>query len=234
MLNFFRLFLFKGPVRSRLYFLTKLKITGCKKNAVIVEGGVNVHHSARIRFNGEGNKLRFGRNVNVKDVRVTFSGNNAELTIGDDCMLNGSFVLESDCSISIGRGTKFNSRGSRINCGEPKTHVRIGDGCLLSDVKMRTSDQHSIIDMDLGLRTNPAKDIHIENRVWIAEDVYIYKGGKVGAGSIVGARATVTGKLPANSLCLGTPAKAVRSGVTWQDEPLVVFKKDKSKCQELA
>ncbi|MEG3115091.1 hypothetical protein R3F72_08095, partial [Salinicola sp. 4072] len=85
-----------------------------------------------------------------------------------------------------------------------------------------------------GLRTNPAKDICIENGVWVAEDVYIYKGATIGAGTIVGARATVTGKLPANSLCLGTPAKAVRSGVTWQDEPLATFKKDKSECQELA
>ena len=143
-------------------------------------------------------------------------------------------MLDSGCTIVVGRGTKFNNRGARINCGEPKTHVRIGAECLLSDVKMRTSDQHSIIDMNSGLRTNPPKDICIENGVWVAEDVYIYKGAKIGPGTIVGARATVTGKLPASSLCLGTPAKAVRSGVTWRDEPLPIFKKDKSECHELA
>jgi acetyltransferase-like isoleucine patch superfamily enzyme len=227
MFNYIKLLLimFSGKsVVAKASFLFNLKVTGCK-NGNAIEGKAKIDRAARIRFKGKGNKIVFGKCVTLRDVRVNFSGDNSIFYIDDDCILNGRFVLKSNCSIDIGKGTKFNSRESKIHCGEPNGHVKIGAGCLLADVKMRTSDQHSIIDMESGLRTNPPKNIFIGDEVWIAEDVYVYKGAIIGAGSIVGARSTVTGMLPPNSICLGTPAKAVKSGVTWQDEPLAALVK---------
>ncbi|HYE23896.1 MAG TPA: hypothetical protein VEG32_01730, partial [Clostridia bacterium] len=67
---------------------------------------------------------------------------------------------------------------------------------------------------------NWAADVVVEDRVWIAEDVYIYKGVRIGTGSIVGARSTVTKDLPPHALCLGTPAKAVRHNIGWSEKLL--------------
>ena len=88
---------------------------------------------------------------------------------------------------------------------------------MLADARFRTSDQHSVIDLNTNKRINWPADIVVEDRVWFAENTYVYKGSRIGAGSIVGARSTVSASLPGNSLCLGTPAKAVRSNVSWKD-----------------
>jgi acetyltransferase-like isoleucine patch superfamily enzyme len=41
---------------------------------------------------------------------------------------------------------------------------------------------------------------------------------RIGHNSIIGAKSFVTRDIPPNSLAAGTPAKVIRSGVTWSGE----------------
>ena len=175
--------------------------------------------SAAVLFAGDNNVLVIGEGANIVNARFRFQGSNSRITIGAKCKLNGDYIVRDGCVIEIGYGTKFNNPAARLHCGESNTSILIGERCLFANVRFRTSDQHSIVDKVSRKRLNPAANIIIESRVWIAEEVNVYKGVTVGSGSIVGARATVTRSLPGDSLCLGTPAKVVKSGVAWVEDP---------------
>jgi acetyltransferase-like isoleucine patch superfamily enzyme len=52
--------------------------------------------------------------------------------------------------------------------------------------------------------------------VWLGRDVLVLKGATIGEGSIIGARAVVTGAIPAFVSAVGTPARVVRENVEWR------------------
>lgn len=169
-------------------------------------------------FQGSNAAIYFGENVTIQDT-VFLLGTNCQVHIGDNCIIKGELrAVHKKSVIKIGKNTKFNG-ACRVHAAEGK-QISIGEDCLFSSVRFRTSDSHSIIDCDTNERINPAKDITVGNQVWIAEDVKVYKGVSIGDGSIVGARSTVTRNLPAKSLCVGSPAVAVKSNVRWDPKLL--------------
>ena len=58
--------------------------------------------------------------------------------------------------------------------------------------------------------------ITIGNNCWLASNVTVCGGVTIGDGCVIGAGAVVTHDMPANSLVLGVPAKAVRQ-ITAED-----------------
>ncbi|MGX1747624.1 MULTISPECIES: acyltransferase [unclassified Brevundimonas] len=167
---------------------------------------------------GTGNRLVIEDGVVLKKARFDFLGDGGEISIGRKTVHFGALIVGEKCKIEIGKGVRMNA-ATRIHAVE-ETSIRIGHKCLLSDVRIRTSDMHSIIDVSLGIRINPAADVVIEDNVWIAEDVRIYKGVRIGQGSVVGARSTVTRNLPQRSLCVGSPARAVKKEISWDGRRL--------------
>ncbi len=195
-----------------------LKVLGNKNNEVAVGKLRNIPTQAIVKFNkGKLNSLVIHDNVHLGKCSFNFYGDNAKIEINANCKIKGNFLVTSNCLISIGKGTKVNGE-VRVHCGEDGDKIIIGEKCLLATVRFRTSDQHSIIDLDSSERINASQSIVVEDRVWIAEDVSIYKGSVVGSGSIVGARATVLNSLPKNSLSVGTPAKVIKKNVTWLEK----------------
>lgn len=172
----------------------------------------------RYTFKSFGATLIIGSAVKFLSCNVILD-ENCEIIIEDNCFIRGKlFAARTSSRIKIGKGTKCNA-SCRFHADEGKSII-IGERCLFSNVRFRTSDSHSIITLDSGLRLNYAKDIVIGDNVWMAEDVNVYKGVTVGSGSVVGARSTVTRDLPSNSLCVGTPAIAVKSNITWSERLL--------------
>lgn len=169
-----------------------------------------------LQFIGTNNRLIFGANVKINNATFAFNGNNSviELCNGVTIHRGASFIVRNGCSIQIGARTSISSP-SRFHA-EEQTKIVIGAGCLLANVRFRTADLHQIFDIETHNRLNAAADILVEDNVWLAEDVYVYKGVRIGSGSVVGGRSTVTQDLPASALCVGTPAKAVRAGVYWK------------------
>lgn len=172
----------------------------------------------KIVFKGIGNKLIVGGGASINNLSIVFRDSNATLEIGEDCKLMGSMLLEEQCQVKIGARTKFNKL-CRVHSAE-KSSIEIGPDCLFANVRFRTSDSHSIVDLVTGKRTNHAKNIHVGERVWIAENVFIYKGVNIGSGSIIGAGSVVFGSIPENSLAGGVPAKVLKRNVTWNEKLL--------------
>ena len=61
------------------------------------------------------------------------------------------------------------------------------------------------------------KKITIEDECWLATDTYVAPGIKIGSGTVVGARSSVFSDLPANKVCVGTPAKIIKDRITISD-----------------
>ncbi|GIR03084.1 MAG: hypothetical protein CM15mP12_6150 [Gammaproteobacteria bacterium] len=55
-----------------------------------------------------------------------------------------------------------------------------------------------------------AKEVEIEENVWIGERSIVLKGSKIGKNSIIGAGSVVAGDIPENCIFAGNPAKFVK------------------------
>ena len=63
--------------------------------------------------------------------------------------------------------------------------------------------------------TGPAADVTLADNVWHAYEKTVLIGSNIGSGSIIGYRSIVSCAIPANSLDGGSPARVIKSGVTW-------------------
>ena len=85
--------------------------------------------------------------------------------------------------------------------------VTIGDNCVLSPRVNVGGGKHRI---DLPTFDPLPEPTVIGSGVWLATDVFVNGGVTIGDNVVVGARSSVFKDLPANTVCIGTPAKPVR------------------------
>jgi acetyltransferase-like isoleucine patch superfamily enzyme len=80
---------------------------------------------------------------------------------------------------------------------------------------VRSADSHGVFDLATLQAMNPEADILVGPHVWLGNGSSLLKGIEIGMGTIVGAGAIVTADLGPYSLCVGTPARVLRRGVSW-------------------
>ncbi len=135
------------------------------------------------------------------------------VSLGDETGI--AVVGRSDrdrAALWIGAGTYLQAR-VHLNC---QAAVRIGERCSISwDVEIIDTDFHQVVTED-GSPHQIRAPIVIEDRVWIGARAIILKGVTIGHDSIVGAGAVVTKSVPPFSLCVGNPARVVRTVLGWQ------------------
>lgn len=85
--------------------------------------------------------------------------------------------------------------------------VFIGAMSVVSQYSHLCTGTHDYTHPYLPLRWKP---IHIGAECWIAADVFISPGVKIGRGSVVGARSVVTKDLPEWMVCAGHPCKPIK------------------------
>jgi acetyltransferase-like isoleucine patch superfamily enzyme len=170
----------------------------------------------RVSVSGERNKVHFGDGVKT-DLTISIRGNGNEVRIGARTRIKGTIDIKGD-GHSVLIGADGNLRGVTITCREG-CGVTIGDGILTStDVRIRTSDSHSIFDMATGERTNPARPVTIGDHVWLARGVTISKA-TIPSNCIVAAQSFVNAAFDEeHTLIGGAPARILRSGVAWTKE----------------
>lgn len=167
-----------------------------------------------IEIHGNHNTVRIGAGCRFPNLRIDIRSHHCEIDIGDQCVLIGELICrEQRTRLHI--GAKSTTMGVKVTMHEAGL-IHIGRDCMFAgDVRMDTSDMHSVLDAATGDRLNPAGDIHIGDHVWLGYGVYVMKGVSIGAHCVVGTGAIVTQDLPPQSLAVGVPAKVIRSGVTW-------------------
>lgn len=166
---------------------------------------------------GNGNRIVIGTGALVQNVTFYMRGNNHLLEIGSGCRISGGSIWfeDSDCDVRIGDRTSMES--AHLAVTESGRKIEIGAGCMFAhNIQVRVGDSHSIFLEETQERINFARDISIGDHVWLAENVVVLKGVRVGGNSIVGIGSIVTKDLPANSLAAGTPAKVIKTGVNWR------------------
>lgn len=181
-----------------------------------IEGSPLQKGGCAVEFKGKNNRLVFAEGVELSNATFHFNGSNSVIELGRGVRIHrgAAFLTKDGCTISFGESTNVSS-ASRFHA-EGSTKILVGKECLFANVRFRTTDLHGIFSIETDERLNPPADIVIEDHVWLAEDVYVYKGVRIGAGSAVGGRSTVAGDLPPSSLCVGSPARAVRTGIYWR------------------
>ena len=166
-----------------------------------------------LSFHGEGNEIFFGEGCRFNGEIVFIESHGCVRFHGDQHLLNLQAFIYERSTLEIGRGTV--AYGVRVWLSHANK-LLIGDRCLFADgISIRTTDHHSIFDVDTLELLNPSADVQIENRVWVGQDVTILKGVTIGAGSIIGAKSLVNRLVPPRELWSGSPARMLRQRVSW-------------------
>jgi len=172
---------------------------------------------------GENNSIVIGEGTVVKNVQFYLRGSGCHIEIGKDCYLGEGTRLHIEDSESVLRiGDRTTVGEALFAVTEPQSKMMVGSECMIAhDIEIRTGDSHSILDVETGERLNKARDVLIEDHVWIGAYAKILKGVTIQKGSIVALGAIVTKNIPENSIVAGNPAKLVKSGVSWCRERLI-------------
>ena len=88
--------------------------------------------------------------------------------------------------------------------------IVIGNNVVVSQKSYICTGSHDPEQLDFPIFSRP---IYIEDECWIATDVYVAPGVRIGRGTLVGARSSVFKDLPAGKICMGSPAKVVKDRV---------------------
>lgn len=113
-------------------------------------------------------------------------------------------------TLKIGKNCKL---GDQVHIVASES-VTIGDDCLMashvfiSDTNHGDSTEHPMTPPDS--RVLSSQQVTIGNSVWIGEGVAILPGAKIGDGCIIGAHAVVKGEIPAYTIAVGAPARAIK------------------------
>lgn len=182
-----------------LMFLRKLKLALRnrleidKNNTIHINKGVRIRN-CHISIKGIDNSIIFQSETNLKGVRIEVNGINCHVSVGENSV--------------IGENTY-------LSCRERNTTLEIGKGCMLSrNIKIMTSDGHDIILKNT--RINFAKNIKIEDHVWLADGVTVLKGVTIGSGCVIGIGSLVTKDIEENCIAAGWPATIKERGISWR------------------
>lgn len=194
-----------------------------------------------ITDSGKNNIINIEVGAEFKSSRIIIKGNNCTITIGKaQIYLNLIVNLKGDYKVLDIKPSKKNvhnlkwvsirgdnqklSIGENLSCGgleiqmnDGNENCSIGNNCLLSwGIKIRTSDGHSVVDLETNKAINLPQDVNIGDRVWIGESVSFLKGSQVSEDSVVGSHAIVTKKfISSNCIVAGFPAKIVKKNIKW-------------------
>lgn len=168
----------------------------------------------RLVIRGDNCKINIS-NIRIRrNLTITINQSHSTLSIGPDCILEGSIDMSQGGHIAIGR--EVTAQQFSISSQEGR-NIIIGDHCMFGrGVQIRNSDAHSIFDVETGKRINHPADTFIAAHVWGAHGSSFFKGAVVGRNSVVGAGATVMiGEYPEGAILVGTPARVIRTGIIW-------------------
>jgi acetyltransferase-like isoleucine patch superfamily enzyme len=153
-------------------------------------------------------RFRAGKNL-IIDGRLIVRGP-GQVILGDNVRIGMTvtpWTHSAEAVIEIGDDVFLN--GTQFGC-QRKIHV--GNRCILAKCNLIDTDFHSTSvnrhDPDAPIRVAP---IWLDDNVWVAAQVGILPGVRVGENSVVGFGAVCTGTYPANVIIAGNPATVVRA-----------------------
>ena len=173
-----------------------LHIEGNENSVTIGPNGCLTNSSVFIR--GKGNKVIIGENCRLMETKIHIEGNDSIVQIGNDCSFHGRTPYPN---------TLFSDEGSRIVIGN--------DAMLAHGIRIRSTDSHSIVDLE-GRRLNYPEPVYVGEHCWIGLDALLLKGTRIPDHCVVAARAVCTKAYEEkNCIYAGNPARIVKREIDW-------------------
>ena len=170
---------------------------GIKDAGVRVGSRVQVSHPHLLNI-GNGARLR-------DNVRIT-----GKVTIGEKSDVRPYVFLNAqDGSITVGSNCSINDYTTLLGSGV----ISIGNDVRIAAHTVIVAGDHIFSDPDMPIRLQGVlpKPVVIEDDVWIAANVCILGGVRIGKGSVIGAGAVVTRSISPMSIAVGNPARVIRT-----------------------
>lgn len=114
--------------------------------------------------------------------------------------------------------TVGNRSAPGLNIGayiQAKNGIVIGNNCRFGPHVGLVSANHHIHDYDVWEYADP---IYIGDNVWLAMNVVVMPGVRIGNNVIVGANSVVTQDIPDNSIAVGSPCKVIKTKSPYRGE----------------
>ena len=174
---------------------------------------------SRITLDGVGSSITFGKGVILDGAHLVIMADDAHISIGNGSVVKAQVRAGYGSRVRIGRRLSSTGGGS-ISAAEGAV-VRIGDDCMFAiHIDVRADHGHPIFDRRTGDRVNPSRKVVIGDHVWLGPYVKVFPGAHVMEGSVIGSGSLVSGRIPANSVAVGTPARVVRRNIIWDKRHL--------------
>lgn len=134
--------------------------------------------------------VRLGDRIYVARGFVLRACEGGRIEVGNDFGANGNVRLIADCGGEI-------IIGNLVNLG-PNVVVRAADHAF------------DRVDVPIRAQGHAAGRIEIGSDVWIAANVVVVRGARIGDHAVIGAGSVVTGEIPAFAVAAGAPARVIR------------------------
>lgn len=147
------------------------------------------------------------------DITIVLHRSNVSIHFGEK--VRGRYHLGMFENTKVTIGDKTTSNGVHIVC--MNSEFICGSDCMFSDgILIQTSDQHGLVDLNIGQITNEKfRSVILENHVWLGRQCALTPSARIGSGSVIALKSIVTKMIPSNSVAAGNPAKVVKSNYSW-------------------
>ena len=124
-------------------------------------------------------------------------------TIGDGVLIRPSARVTYPWNLCVGNRSWIGDDTVIYNLAD----VKIGSNVAIAHGVYLCTGLHDIesLAFDIG-----AKGIEIGDEVWLANDVFVAAGKRIGRGCVIGARSTVLHDMPEGMVCFGSPCAPAR------------------------
>jgi len=133
------------------------------------------------------------------------------ISIGDNVsVFPGVYLLHPD-KLIIGNNVSIHPMCYIDAAGK----ISIGNDVSIAHGTTIMSSTHTYVNDNIPIKYQDIelKDVMIEDNVWIGAKVMILGGGRIKAGSIVGASSVVTKSVEKNMIVAGNPAKVIKKRI---------------------
>ncbi len=126
--------------------------------------------------------------------------------VGKNTVIRPTVIVTFPWKVSIGDYAWIGDDVVLYSLGE----IEIGENAVVSQRSYLCTGGHDYTKPTFDIF---AKKIVIEPEAWVATDVFVAPGVRIGRGSVVGARSSVFKDMPPMMICVGNPAKPMQPRV---------------------
>lgn len=125
----------------------------------------------------------------------------------ENVVIEPPFYCDYGVNINLGKNVYMNFNCTILDCAK----VEIGENTMVGPNVQIYTPLHPLDFKERNTLLESAKEVTIGKNCWIGGGAIILPNVNIGDGSVIGAGSVVTKDIPANTLAVGNPAKAIKT-----------------------